>query len=78
MRQAKSAFPSPWRCAVLCVCQYWNASGRGYPDVAAQSEMFVVVQYGIPLPGVGGTSCASPTFSGVCMRVRVCVCECWG
>ena len=27
--------------------------------------MFVVVQDGIPLPGVGGTSCASPTFTGV-------------
>jgi tripeptidyl-peptidase-1 len=43
----------------------FNQSGRGYPDVAAQSEMFVVVQFGIPLPGVGGTSCASPSFSGI-------------
>jgi len=45
--------------------QYWNQSGRGYPDVAAQSEMFTVVQFGFPLIGVGGTSCATPTFSGV-------------
>jgi tripeptidyl-peptidase-1 len=45
--------------------QYFNATGRGYPDVAAQSEGFVVVQDGFPLPGVGGTSCASPTFSGI-------------
>jgi tripeptidyl-peptidase-1 len=43
----------------------YNQSGRGYPDVAAQSENFVVVQGGIPLPGVGGTSCASPSFSGI-------------
>jgi len=45
--------------------QNWNQTGRGYPDVAAQSEMFVVVQDGVPLPGVGGTSCASPSFTGV-------------
>jgi len=43
----------------------YNASGRCYPDVAAQSEDFIVVQDGLPLPGVGGTSCASPTFTGV-------------
>jgi len=45
--------------------QNYNQSGRGYPDVAAQSEMFIIVQDGIPLPGVGGTSCASPSFTGV-------------
>jgi len=45
--------------------QYWNQTGRGYPDVAAQSEMFTVIQFGLPLIGVGGTSCATPTFSGV-------------
>jgi len=43
---------------------YWNQSGRGYPDVAAQSESFFVVVYGLPMP-VSGTSCASPTFAGV-------------
>jgi len=43
---------------------YWNQSGRGYPDVAAQSEGFLVVTFGIPMP-VSGTSCASPTFAGV-------------
>jgi len=43
----------------------YNQTGRGYPDVACQSEMFVVVQDGFPLPGVGGTSCASPSFSGI-------------
>lgn len=43
----------------------FNATGRGYPDLAAQSEGYVVVQFGIPLPGVGGTSCATPTWSGI-------------
>jgi len=33
--------------------------------VSTQSEMYVVVQFGIPLPGVSGTSCATPTFSGI-------------
>lgn len=42
----------------------FNHSGRGYPDVAAQSENFLVVQFGLPLP-VAGTSCAAPTFSGI-------------
>lgn len=45
--------------------QYYNASGAGYPDIAAQSEMFVIVFDRIPLPGVGGTSCATPTSAGV-------------
>jgi hypothetical protein len=35
------------------------------PAVAAQSEGFVVVQDGIPMPFVGGTSCATPTASGI-------------
>lgn len=43
----------------------WNATGRGYPDVAAQSEGFVIVLDGIPIPFVGGTSCATPTVSGI-------------
>lgn len=51
----KTGLPDAWR---------WNHTGRAYPDVAAQSEGFIVVQDGIPLPGVGGTSCATPTVSG--------------
>lgn len=43
----------------------FNATGRGFPDVAAQAVNFVVVNGGIPLPGVSGTSAASPTFSAV-------------
>ena len=44
---------------------YYNHTGRGYPDVAAAAENFNVVVNRIPTPGVAGTSCASPTFSGV-------------
>ena len=44
---------------------YFNASGRAYPDVAAMSEGFPVVSNLIPTPGVAGTSCATPTFSGI-------------
>jgi len=49
----------------LPVASRWNHSGRGYPDIAAQSEGFVVVQFGVPMPFVGGTSCATPTASGI-------------
>eukprot|EP01126_Amoeba_proteus_P004119 TRINITY_DN113_c0_g1_i5.p1 TRINITY_DN113_c0_g1~~TRINITY_DN113_c0_g1_i5.p1 ORF type:complete len:284 (-),score=73.58 TRINITY_DN113_c0_g1_i5:91-942(-) len=43
----------------------WNPSGRGYPDISALSSNFVVVQDLIPIPGVAGTSCASPTAAGI-------------
>jgi len=43
----------------------YNRKGRAYPDVAAQSEFFTIVNEGVPFPGVSGTSCASPTFAGV-------------
>mmetsp|Transcript_16734 Transcript_16734/g.20114 ORF Transcript_16734/g.20114 Transcript_16734/m.20114 type:complete len:288 (-) Transcript_16734:273-1136(-) len=43
----------------------YNATGRGFPDISAQAENFVVVSNMVPLPGVAGTSCASPTASGV-------------
>jgi tripeptidyl-peptidase-1 len=44
---------------------YFNASGRGFPDISAQAEGFNVTANDIVLPGVAGTSCASPTASGV-------------
>jgi tripeptidyl-peptidase I len=44
--------------------QYFNASGRGYPDVAAQATNFIIVVDG-ESEGVDGTSCATPTFAGV-------------
>lgn len=44
--------------------KYYNASGRGYPDVAAQAENFVVVNQGQNEP-VSGTSAATPTFAAL-------------
>merc|ERR1712048_381410 len=43
----------------------YNISGRAYPDIAAQASDFVVIVNRLPLPGVAGTSCASPTAAGV-------------
>ncbi|KAI0101751.1 subtilisin-like protein [Nemania sp. FL0031] len=42
----------------------YNPSGRGFPDVAAQGEGFVVVSQGLGI-SVGGTSASAPTFSAV-------------
>jgi tripeptidyl-peptidase-1 len=44
---------------------YWNTTGRAYPDVSALSANYVIVTNLIPVPGVAGTSCAAPVFSGV-------------
>ena len=44
---------------------YFDAKGRGFPDIAAQSVNFPVVANGVTLGSVAGTSCASPTASGV-------------
>lgn len=46
------------------VTKYFNASGRAYPDVAAQATNFVIVADG-EAEQVDGTSCATPTFAGV-------------
>lgn len=45
--------------------RYFNPNGRGYPDVAALSNHFWVVNNMIPVPGVAGTSAATPTFAGI-------------
>jgi len=42
----------------------YNTSGRAYPDISAQASNFFVWA-GFPVPGVAGTSCASPTAAGV-------------
>jgi len=44
--------------------KYYNASGRGYPDISAQSVDFVIMVEG-ELEAVDGTSCASPTAAGI-------------
>jgi len=43
----------------------YNTSGRAYPDIAAQASNFIVYVDRLPLPGVAGTSCASPTAAGI-------------
>lgn len=43
----------------------YNISGRAYPDIAAQAFGFTVVVDRVPLSGVAGTSCASPSAAGV-------------
>jgi len=43
----------------------FNASGRGFPDVAAQATGFTIVLNGASIGGVAGTSCSCPTFSGI-------------
>ncbi|KAJ7490735.1 family S53 protease [Mycena latifolia] len=42
----------------------FNASGRGYPDVAAQGENVQIVSRG-KTQGVDGTSCSTPIFASV-------------
>jgi len=42
----------------------YNSTGRGYPDISAQSVDFEIVR-GTTKEGVSGTSCASPTAAGV-------------
>lgn len=42
----------------------YNISGRAYPDISAQATNFFVIA-GLPMPGVAGTSCASPTAAAV-------------
>jgi tripeptidyl-peptidase-1 len=42
----------------------YRSAGRGFPDIAAQSENYMVTLDLIPYP-VSGTSCASPTVAGI-------------
>lgn len=42
----------------------YNASGRGFPDVAAQAYNYQIVNGG-STEGVAGTSCSSPLFAGI-------------
>eukprot|EP01059_Diplonema_ambulator_P032192 TRINITY_DN619_c0_g1_i1.p1 TRINITY_DN619_c0_g1~~TRINITY_DN619_c0_g1_i1.p1 ORF type:complete len:542 (+),score=164.40 TRINITY_DN619_c0_g1_i1:41-1666(+) len=42
----------------------YNATGRGYPDVAACGNVLICIEGACGIP-VGGTSCASPIFTGV-------------
>lgn len=42
----------------------YRSAGRGFPDVSAQSENYLVTLDLIPYP-VSGTSCSSPTVAGI-------------
>jgi subtilase family serine protease len=44
--------------------QYYNVSGRAYPDVSAQGVNYLVVSAGTTNP-VDGTSASSPTFASI-------------
>jgi subtilase family serine protease len=48
----------------LPASSYYNASGRGYPDVAALGHNYIIYASGSNQP-VGGTSASSPAFAGV-------------
>ena len=45
--------------------QYFNKTGRAYPDISALSNHFWIVNNRIPVPGVAGTSAATPTVAGI-------------
>ena len=42
----------------------YNATGRGYPDISAQSVNFIIVVHGID-KRISGTSCSSPSVGGI-------------
>jgi len=43
----------------------YNTEGRAYPDISAQAINYLVIANNLPIPGVAGTSCASPAASGI-------------
>jgi len=50
---------------------YYNAQGRGYPDVSAMGSNFLVyIEQEGGWMGVGGTSASSPTWGGVAGRLN--------
>lgn len=48
---------------------YFNASGRAYPDVAAQATSVRIVESG-STTSVSGTSCASPIFASIIQLIN--------
>lgn len=47
----------------------YNASGRGFPDVAAQGQYFRVIDHGRQI-SVGGTSASAPVFASVIAMIN--------
>jgi len=50
--------------SALPAAKYFNASGRGFPDVAALAHKYYI-QYGGAISAVDGTSCATPVWGGI-------------
>lgn len=48
---------------------YYNKSGRGYPDIAAQGYHYLTIWNGTLIP-LDGTSCAAPTASSILSLVN--------
>lgn len=55
--------------SVRALSQWFNASGRAFPDIATVSTNFVVFYQGIPIP-VAGTSAATPTFAAMVTQLN--------
>ncbi|KAI1348881.1 peptidase S8/S53 domain-containing protein [Xylaria sp. FL0043] len=49
--------------------QYYNSSGRAYPDVAAGADFFEIITLGQEM-AVSGTSCAAPVFASIIQLVN--------
>jgi len=50
--------------------QYFNKTGRAYPDIAALCRHFWVVNNRIPVPGVMGTSASTPSVAGIISMIN--------
>ncbi|KAJ4300820.1 hypothetical protein N0V90_002908 [Kalmusia sp. IMI 367209] len=46
------------------VTNYFNSSGRAYPDISAQATNFIIIASG-SAQSVSGTSCSAPTTAGI-------------
>lgn len=49
---------------------YFRPTGRGYPDIAAVSNHYWVVNNRIPVPGVLGTSASCPVVAGILSHIN--------
>jgi len=60
-----------WNSGVaLPPASYFNATGRGFPDIAALGHNVIIVSGGAP-QAVGGTSCSSPICAGIFSLLNV-------
>jgi len=50
--------------------EYYTKTGRGYPDLAAVSNHYWVVNNMVPVPGVLGTSASCPVIAGILAHVN--------